>query len=72
LINSGSCGLKVNRRGLASAILFQIVRNTLALFERLHTGTFNGGDVNERVAVASLRGDEAVTFNGIEELAVLS
>jgi hypothetical protein len=61
--------LEVFGRILAvAAILHDVEADLLALYERAHSGAFNGRDVNEDVRLTAALLNEAKAFGGIEEL----
>ena len=60
-------GLEADGRGLAPTIGFQFVRDALVLIERAHAGAFDGRNVDEGIAAAVFRRDEAITLVIVEE-----
>jgi hypothetical protein len=59
--------LKIDGRGLAALVGFQLVRNALFLVQRRHAGALDGADVNEAVARAIFIGNETIAFVVVEE-----
>src|SRR3546814_5650757 len=62
-----SGGLQVYRRSLAIPANFDFVGDPLILFEREHTGSLHGRDVDEAVLAAVFGSNEAVTLVGVDE-----
>src|SRR5690606_33600615 len=62
------CRLEVHRSHLAATILLQFIADALILVQRDHAGAFNGRDVNEGVAAAIVRRNEAIALVSVEEL----
>lgn len=61
--------LKIARRAFARlAILHNLVKDLLALCERMHPCTLHSGDVDENICAAIIRLNEAKTFGEIKPL----
>src|SRR3546814_9616946 len=63
----GSGRLQVDRRGLTSAVGFELVGDALVLIERAHPGALDRRDMHEGVRPARFGRDEAVALVGVEE-----
>ena len=60
-------GLEIDGRRLAPAISLELVRDALILIEGAHARPLDGRDVDERVAAAIFRRDEAIALVIIEK-----
>jgi len=59
--------LEVDRAHLAAAILLHVKGEALVLAKRLQASPLNRGDVDERVAVASVGLDEPIALGVVEK-----
>ena len=63
-----SDGLQIDRGRFPLLALFQLVADLLAFIEIAHSGTLDGGDMNEHIGAASLRLNETETLLSVEPL----
>src|SRR3954466_12496536 len=59
---------QIDRRGLAAPIDLELELDAVAFVERDHAGALHRRDVNERIGLAIVAGDEAEALGRVEEL----